>query len=155
MGLRKQKRVVMSMYWLLWLRSTASPCFFFWLFLSALPKLQVSLGSVLVNNLPARIKTNICQQCYSRSDLSLHEDEDEHQQSRQAAGEHHPDGKFTVRAQRIDDPASFVGTRHRETLGDAQFLNRNKDSSEHGCYSDKQATTDPLKPTWVYVSSML
>lgn len=60
----------------------------------------------------------------SRCDLSLHEDEDEHQQSRQAAGEHHPDGELAVGAQRVDDPAAFVGTRHGESFGNAQFLHR-------------------------------
>ena len=60
----------------------------------------------------------------SRGDLSLHEDEDEHQESRQTAGEHHPDREFAVRAQRTDDPAAFCWTCHRETVGNAQFLQR-------------------------------
>lgn len=59
---------------------------------------------------------------HSRGDLRLHEDEDENQQSRQTAAKHHPDGKLTVTTQRIDDPASFLRTRHGETAGNAQFL---------------------------------
>lgn len=63
-------------------------------------------------------------QRYSRGDLGLHEDEDENQQGGQTAGKHHPDGEFTVTAQRTDDPAAFLGTRHRETAGNTQFLER-------------------------------
>lgn len=63
-------------------------------------------------------------QCNSRGDLRLHEDEDENQQSGQTAGEHHPDGEFTVCAERTDDPATFLGTRHRETSRNTQFLHR-------------------------------
>lgn len=64
--------------------------------------------------------------CDSRGDLSFHEDEDENQKSRQTAGEHHPDGEFTIWTQRTDDPATFVRTRHRETARNAQFLDKER-----------------------------
>lgn len=62
--------------------------------------------------------------CDSRGDLSLHEDEDENQQSGKTAGKHHPDGEVTLRTQWTDYPATFVRIRHRETIRNTQFLER-------------------------------
>ena len=59
---------------------------------------------------------------YSRGDLGLHENENEDQEGRQHAGEHHPDGEGLQGAQRVDEPAPLVRTGDRETLGDAQLL---------------------------------
>ena len=61
-------------------------------------------------------------QLYSRGDLGLHEDEDEDQEGRQHAGEHHPDGEGLDHPQWVDEPAPLVRTGDRETTGDTQFL---------------------------------
>lgn len=120
------------------------------------------------------IPSTLCQQCgrilaiqacynwlrNSRGDLRLHEDEDEHQQSGQTAGEHHPDGELTVRAQRVDDPATFVGTGHGETSRNTQFLRRLKTAVMQTRWQCRWilALTDRqhhISLTCVYMSSIL
>lgn len=90
-------------------------------------------------------------QYYSRGDLSLHENENENQQSRQTAGKHHPDGKVTFGTKRTDDPATLVRTRHGESSGDAQFLDRRQSSYSAPLYSERSGwkTFAPLSLTCV------
>lgn len=92
---------------------------------------QLTLNNYVVKwNNPDDIPAWYDLQRNSRGDLSLHEDEDENQQSGETAGKHHPDGEFTVWTQGTDDPATFGGTRNRETSGNTQFLAEDGDRNE-------------------------
>ena len=53
-----------------------------------------------------------CGQDHSRGDLRLHKDEDEDQDGRQQAGNHHPRGEGAVLPQGVDDPAPLLGGCH-------------------------------------------
>lgn len=73
----------------------------------------------------------LCCQRHSRGDLGLQEDQDEHQQSRNAAGRHHPDWEGLLFTHGVDEPASDFGVSHLNSFWHNQFLKRVEKVSEN------------------------
>lgn len=53
----------------------------------------------------------------SRCDLRLQKDQNEDEQARDTACKHHPYRERLVLSERVDNPASFLWVRHRQTFG--------------------------------------
>lgn len=68
----------------------------------------------------------------SRSDLCLHEDQDEDQQGGDSSCYHHPGRERTGTAQGRDEPRALMGGRHREPCGHCQLLHGRKEDGVQG-----------------------
>lgn len=75
-------------------------------------------------------------QALSRSDLCLHEDQDEDQEGRDSSCHHHPGRERTGTAQGWDEPCTLIRGGHREPRGHCQLLHGQKEDRTQGhCHS--------------------
>lgn len=90
-------------------------------------------------------------QALSRSDLCLHEDQDEDQEGRDGGCHHHPGRERAGTAQGWDEPCTLIGGGHREPRGHCQLLHGQKEDGTQGhSMLGTQAAAAPMK---VYVPS--
>lgn len=89
----------------------------------------------------------------SRSDLCLHEDQDEDQEGRNSGCHHHPGRERTGTAQGWDEPCTLMGGGHREPRGHGQLLQGQKEDRVQGHCHPMLGTHAAAAPTKLYVPS--